>query len=98
MSGIEVGSHDRTVRKALVELAPHARALWRTRYLNDDGAELRAMAVLERAEAALRNQGQPTTIRTVWVALADRAAIGGERDVRAAAALAGFALGLGGGG
>jgi hypothetical protein len=98
MSGTLVESHERTVRRALAELSPQARAIWRTRYLNDDGAELRAMAVLERAEAALRSQGHPTTIRTVWIALADRAAAGGEGDVRAAAALAGFALGLSGSG
>ena len=41
-------------RLALATMRPETRALWRTRYLNDDGQELPAMAVLEKAEAKLR--------------------------------------------
>jgi len=42
----------------------------------------------------MREAGQEVTIHALWVELADRAGDGGEPDVRAAAALAGVALGL----
>jgi hypothetical protein len=79
----------------MAELAPETRAAWRTRYLTDQGAELRVMAMVERAETALRNSGAHTTIRTLWLSLADRAAKEQEPDIKAAAGLAGMALGLG---
>ena len=71
------------------------RALWRTRYLNDDGQELRAMAVLQQAEAKLRAEGREVTIRTLWMSLAERCVGMDDPDLRAAAALAGMAAGLG---
>jgi len=52
-------------------------------------------ALLDQAEAALRLGGAPVTIRTLWMALADhRAGRSDDADLRAAAALAGMAMGL----
>ena len=65
-----------------------------TRYLMDDGAEMRAIAALERVEASMRANGREVTIRTVWMELAERAAGGAGPDIAAAAALAGLAMGL----
>ncbi len=48
----------------------------------------------DRVERQMREAGQEVTIHALWVELADRAGDGGEPDVRAAAALAGVALGL----
>ena len=76
-------------------MRPETRALWRTRYLNDDGQEMRAMAVLEKAEAKLRAEGREVTIRTLWMSLADRCVDVDDSDLRAAAGLAGMAAGLG---
>ena len=70
------------------------RAAWRNRYLAEAEAELRVQALLDRAEAALRSAGTPPTIRTLWIALADRAGRSGDADLRAAATLAGMAMGL----
>jgi hypothetical protein len=55
---------------------------------------MRARAMLQNVERELRDAGQEVTIQALWVELADRAGEGGELDVRAAAALAGMALGL----
>ena len=87
--------YDRSVRRALDEMPDETRAIWRTRYLADEGAEMRALAVLERLEDYLRAKGDEVTIRTVWITLADRAGAGGGPDVWAAAAIAGMALGIG---
>jgi len=54
----------------------------------------RLTVLLDKAETALRATGKETTIRTLWMALADRAAQESDRDVAAAAALAGIAMGL----
>lgn len=81
-------------RLALATMRPETRAVWRTRYLNDDGQELRAMAVLEKAEAKLRAEGREVTIRTLWMALADKCVDVDDPDLRAAAALAGMAAGM----
>ena len=69
------------------------RAPWRNRYLAEAEAKLRVQALLDRTEAALRSAGTPTTIRTLWISLADRAGKSGDADLRAAA-LAGMAMGL----
>lgn len=50
--------------------------------------------LLERTERELRAAGKPATIHSLWVTLADRAGQDGDPDVRAAAALAGMAMGL----
>ena len=81
-------------RLALATMRPETRAIWRTRYLNDDGQELRAMAVLEKAEARLRAEGREVTIRTLWMSLADKCVDVDDPDLRAAAALAGMAAGM----
>ena len=64
--------YDRTPRQALGEMPAEARAAWRGRYITEAEAELRVQALLDRAEAALRLAGAPVTIRTLWMALADR--------------------------
>jgi len=52
------------------------------------------LALLDQAEAALRPGGAPVTIRTLRIALADRAGRSDNADLHAAAALAGMATGL----
>ncbi len=86
--------YDRSPHQALDEMSEEARATWRGRYLAAAEAELRVLALLDRAEAALRTGGTPMTIRMLWVALADRAGRSDDADLRAAAALAGMAMGL----
>lgn len=86
--------YDLPVRRALAEIPAVGREAWRANYLTQDGAELRAQALVERAETAMRERGELTTIRTVWMALADRAGQEDNADLRAAAALAGMAMGL----
>ncbi|MGI4801026.1 MAG: hypothetical protein ACRYG8_44770 [Janthinobacterium lividum] len=53
-----------------------------------------ARAALANTERELRAAGAEVTIHALWVALADRAGEDGEPDVRAAAGLAGMAMGL----
>ena len=86
--------YDRPPRLALAEMPAEARNAWRTRCVIQGDAELRAQALLNRAEAALQAAGRSVTIRTVWMLLADRAGANGDADLRAAAALAGMAMGL----
>lgn len=86
--------YDLPVRRALAEMPAALRQAWRVSYLTQDGGEHKAQALVERAEAAMRERGEPTTIRTVWMLLADRAAQEDNADLRAAAALAGMAMGL----
>jgi hypothetical protein len=81
-------------RRAIDAIPHKARAIWRTKYLTDDGAELRAHAVLERAQKAMRDAGAEVTIRTLWIELADRAGVTKDPDTMAAAALAGMGCGL----
>lgn len=50
--------------------------------------------VLETVERQMREAGQEVTIHALWVELADRVGQNGEPDVKAAAALAGMAMGL----
>jgi len=71
-----------------------ARAAWRNRYVTQAEGELRVQAILDRAEAALQSAGTPATIRLLWIALADRAGRSDDADLKAAAALAGMAMGL----
>jgi hypothetical protein len=75
-------------------MSAEIRTAWRNRYLAEAEAELRVQALLDRTEAALRSAGTPPTIRTLWIALADRAGKSGDADLRAAAALAGMTMGL----
>ena len=84
--------YDRAPRQALGEMPDEVRAAWRGRYILE--AELRVQALLDRAEAALRPGGASVTIRALWIALADRAGRSDDADLRAAAALAGMAMGL----
>ena len=86
-------AYDRPPRAAIAALPEATRAAWRGRYCTGEGAELRALALLERIERDLRTAGAEATIHGVWVALVDRA---DTPDEQAAAALAGKALGLAG--
>lgn len=86
--------YDRPAARALAEMPTEVRAAWRSRYAADDDAVLRAQALLERAEAALAAAGVPPTIRTLWITIADRTGRSEDADLRAAAALAGMAMGL----
>jgi len=86
--------YDRSPRLALAEMPADARDAWRVRHAVHGDAELRAQALIERAEAALQAAGRPVTIRTVWMLLADRAGANCDTNLKAAAALAGMAMGL----
>ena len=70
------------------------KATWHLRYCAQEGAEPRVWVLLERTERELRAAGEPATIHALWVHLADRAGQDDDLDVRAAAALAGMAIGL----
>ena len=86
--------HTTSVRRALSGLLHQVRVAWHTRYLTDDGGEMRATALVERVENVLRSEGRESTIRAAWIELADRAGVTGDGDTGAAAALAGLAAGL----
>ncbi len=86
--------YDHPPRQALSEMPAEVRATWRGRYITEADAELRVLALLDQAEAARPQGGAPATIRTLWIALADRAGRSDNADLHAAAALAGMALGL----
>jgi len=86
--------YDRPPRQALSEMPAEVRAAWRDRYITEAEAELRVLALLDQAEAARPQGGAPVTIRTLCIALADRAGRSDNADLHAAAALAGMALGL----
>ncbi len=86
--------YDRPLGLALAEMQEDVREAWRTRYAIQGDAEQRALAVLTRAEATLQAASKPATIRTVWMLLADRASTSSDADTKAAAALAGMAMGL----
>lgn len=95
MADDEVRSiYDLPPRRALAELSEDARRAWHVKYLTQEGAEPRIWVLLDKAETALRATGEETTIRTLWMALADKAAQESDRDMVAAAALAGIAMGL----
>ncbi len=87
-------SYDRAVRDALAELPHDVRAVWMARYAAQEDAASRAEALVERAETALLAADRPSTIRDVWMLLARRAGSDDDADMRAAAALAGMAMGL----
>lgn len=91
---LDASHYDRASGAALAELNDQVRSAWRLRYLAEDGVELRAVMLLERAEAQMLAAGRPATIRDLWMAIADQAAVANDLDVRAAAALAGLAMGL----
>lgn len=86
--------YDRAVRDALAELSYDVRAAWMARYAAQEDAASRAEAMVERAETALLAADRPATIRDVWMLLARRAGSDDDADMRAAAALAGMAMGL----
>ena len=86
--------YDRPPRRALAEMPAQARTAWRERCGVQGEAELRVQAILDRAEAAPQAAGTPATIRSLWIMLADRAGTSGDADLKAAAALAGMAMGL----
>ena len=86
--------YDRSPRRALAEMSAEARAAWRNRCITEAEAEPPVQAILDRAEAALRSAGTPPTIRTLWIALADRAGKSNDAELGAAAALADMAMGL----
>ncbi len=85
---------DLSPRRALSALTDDDQAAWHLRYCPQEGLEMRARATLANVERELRAAGAEVTIHALWVELADRAGHGGEPDVRAAAALAGMAMGL----
>jgi hypothetical protein len=87
-------SYDRAVRDALAELPYDVRAAWMARYAAQEDAASRAEALVERAGTALLAADRPSTIRDVWMLLARRAGSDDDADMRAAAALAGMAMGL----
>lgn len=86
--------YDRPPGVALAEMQEDVREAWRTRCTIQGDTEHRALALLNRAEAALQAANKPATIRTVWMLLADRASTSSDADMKAAAALAGMAMGL----
>jgi len=86
--------YDRPAGVALAEMQEDVREAWRTRCAIQGDTEHRALALLNRAEAALQAANKPATIRTVWLLLADRASTSSDADTKAAAALAGMAMGL----
>ena len=85
---------DLSPRRALAALTPDDQAAWHMRYCPQEGLEMRARAALANTERELRAAGGEVTIHALWVELADRTGQEGEPDVRAAAALAGMAMGL----
>ncbi len=70
------------------------KAAWHIRYCPQEGAEPRVWVLVERVEREMRAAGEAVTIQSLWVRLADRAGQTDEPDVRAAAGLAGMAMGL----
>ncbi len=87
--------YDRSPRRAFAELTEAARNEWHLRYCAQEGAEPRVWVLLDKVEREMRAAGEPTTIHSLWIKLADRAGQEASLDVSAAAALAGFAIGLG---
>ncbi|MGI4946541.1 MAG: hypothetical protein ACRYHQ_39285 [Janthinobacterium lividum] len=85
---------DFSPRRALATLSTDDLAVWHLRYCPQEGLEMRARAALANVERELRAAGAEVTIHALWVELADRAGQDDEPDVKAAAALAGMALGL----
>ncbi len=86
--------YDLATYQALDRLPHDVRAAWMVRYAAQEDTAFRAEALVERAGTALIAAGRPATIRDVWMLLARRAGGGGDADMRAAAALAGMAMGL----
>jgi len=86
--------YGRPPRQALGEMPAEVRAAWRVRYGTEAEGELRVQALLGRAEAALRADGAPVTIRTLLALAGHRAGRPDDADLRAATALAGMAMGL----
>ena len=70
------------------------KAAWHIRYCAQEGAEPRVWVLVDRVEREMRGVGAAVTIHSLWVHLADRAGQENDLDVRAAAGLAGMAMGL----
>lgn len=81
-------------RRALSALSVDDQATWHLHYCPQEGAEPRVWVLVERVEREMRAAGKAVTIQTLWVHLADRAGQENDLDVRAAAGLAGMAMGL----
>jgi hypothetical protein len=89
--------YQRPAQEAIAGLPAAVRASWRSKYLSDPAAELRVTALIKSAEAHLVGTGQTAAIRALWLLLADRVGLDpSDPDMRAAAALTGLAMGLGG--
>ena len=61
----KVPDYERSPRAAVAEMPADVRDAWRARYSVQGDAELRAEALINRAEATLQAAGKPATIRTV---------------------------------
>jgi hypothetical protein len=48
--------HTASVRRAVAALPHSVRAAWRTKYLTDDGVEMRSTALVERVENVPRGE------------------------------------------
>jgi hypothetical protein len=81
-------------RRAIDAIPYGIRVEWRIKFLADDGAELRVLAIIERCHQQMRDAGAEVTIREMWIELAGRVGIEKDSDTMAAAALAGMACGL----
>lgn len=86
--------YDRSPRRAFAELTDTARNEWRLRYCAQEGAEPRVWTLIEKIEREMRAAGGPTTIHSLWIRLVACAGQEVSPDASAAAALAGFAVGL----
>ncbi len=84
-----------TLRQQIDSLPAYIVSAWRNRYANE-GTDLEARSIIDRAANDIRNKGEMPDALAVWIRLADAA--GRMRDVSpahlAAAALAGLAAGV----
>ena len=85
-----------TLRHQVAELPDYVLAAWRTRYLIEEGMDLKARAILNQEAAAVRAEGIEPDAKTVWLRLADRVVRQGDAqpELLAATVLAGLATGL----
>lgn len=90
----KVAAFDQSPRRAFAAMSDEDKAAWHIRYCAQEGAEPRIWVLVERVEREMRAAGEAVTIQSLWVHLADRAGEENDLDVRAAAGLAGMAMGL----
>ena len=85
-----------TLRQQVADLPPYILAAWRSRFVPVDGVDLKARAVLNKEAAAIRADGNPPEVLTVWIRLCDTVVRVGSSspELLAAAALAGLAPGI----